>query len=122
VRSNQELYPKTSPATQTQVVPVQKQANVNDYLSTGLNFAFISPYKVLGCTVSGAQRSVENLYTQAASNGYNTGLSVLTKPTGGVLFGTTSFLYPPGGDSEPGFLSFGNNYYTSVTATQHTVS
>jgi hypothetical protein len=42
--------------------------------------------------------------------------------TGGVLFGTTSFLYPPGGGSEPGFLSFGNNYYTSASATQHTVS
>jgi hypothetical protein len=89
-------------------------SNLSNSLSTGLHPVSFLPSTFLRNSVSGAERAYARLYDTAAAGGYNTGLSVLQHPTGGVLFGTTYYAY--GGNtyqSYPGFFAFGNSYFTS---------
>jgi hypothetical protein len=92
--------------------------SLGNSLTTGLHTIPLLPSKIIG-HVSGAERAVLNYYDQAATGGYNTGISVLQHPTGGLLFGTTYYDGSPGSMiSYPGFQAFGSNPYASSAIAQ----
>jgi hypothetical protein len=93
--------------------------NLSNSLSTVLTPIKIFPGSFGGHAVSGAQRALQGYYNSAATAGYNTGITLLQHPTGGLLYGTE--YYNRGGtsfESYPGFQAFGNNPYASNAVAQ----
>jgi hypothetical protein len=95
--------------------PYPLVSNVGNFINGGVPaFINVFPSSFGRLAASGAQRALQGFYNQAATNGYNGGLYLLQHPSGGLLAGTSYYLYGgSSGYSYPGFYAFGNNYFTS---------